>query len=424
MLRNPTPNDWNRDVLRILLSLIFILNQLPSFAYAQDWNYQWQLENRPSFRPRLTQQEIYLQPQEQHVDTSVGIPIGTHSAEEFKKSLTEILELKGEDALRNSKIYVLGVHMGQEKKTSKNYKRYIEELGLSYLNLQVEVLSIPKPMLLELSIENAKAVYSNLQYFFPSLKRDYQTPTWGEVASGFNANLLIEIPTVAFLFQNLPTTDATMTAITHATLIGSYIVFQKTLGNWINRAGTSSRAAFLKQASLSLPFILNFNIFGNFSNLVNFVKTNGFEAAAAQFPHEAANFVTTQGFTLFLQTLFYTVVMSRGIRNWVNLQTGAEKVRVARIVSNYNSIPFLALDAVFLAMASTNHSPLMSVGYFDVNMGHLLLAGLTAAGSILALKPSLLDPTIEWYQAYERLKAKYFQTNCSKYFNQKVGRRL
>ncbi len=404
-------------MLRVFLSILLILSHIPVAGHAQDWNQIWKPENRPSFRPRLTQKELYLQPQEKHIDTSVGIPLGTHSEGDFKNSLTQIVQLKGKESLRNSKIYILGVQMGQERIASEHYQRLVEELNLPNLNLQIIVLSVPKQMLLELSIENAKAVYQNLHYFFPSLKRDYQTPTWGEVTSGFNANLLIEIPTIAFLFQNMPTTDASMTAISHATLIGSYIVFQKTLGNWINRAGTSNRSAFLKQASLSLPFILNFNVFGNFSQIVNFVNTNGYEAAVAQFPHEVANFVTTQGFTLFLQTLFYTVVMSRGIRNWVNMQSGTENVRVARIVSNYNSIPFLALDAVFLAMASTNHSPLMSVGYFDVNMGHLLLAALTAAGAILAVKPSLLDPTIGWYRSYERLKAKHFPPSCSKYFN-------
>ncbi len=415
--------NCNIDSLQIRMrGLMFKLltSGLICFAIASSaQNMEWSPNSRPSFRPRMFEKEIYLQPLEKNIDTSVGIRISTHNVEEFSASLHSILETRGPQALRNSKIYMLGIEMGQEKLFQQKYQTLLKQEPFQNLNIKLIILSVPPQKIFEMSQNLAGNIIKKMKYFLPSFARDYQTPTWGEVTSGMNTNITIEFFTVSYLFSELPVLDASLASIAHAALVGSMVIYQKSLYNWINRPGTSNKEIFLKQTLLSMPFILNFNVFGNFSKITNHIQQFGFDSALTQLPHEIATFASTQGFTLFLQTAFYYTLMSKGLRNWANNQTGSENARIARTMVNYNALPFLAFDAVFLAMASTNNHPLYNFGYFNLNAGHLALAGLTLLSSAFWAYPQLLDPTIRWYRSYENLKSKYFHKKtkqCAAYF--------
>src|SRR5690606_21201412 len=132
---------------------------------------------------------------------------------------------------------------------------------------------------------------------------------------------------------------------TNIVLLGALAIFTKSVGNWLSRNSSQTKRGqiaeiFIKQMLITFPFVVSYNVFGRFSEILQYAQANGVSAAMAAFPAEMANFGATQGITIFLQSLFYTVVLTLGVYNWVNSQKGEARTRAARAVEPWIEMPF------------------------------------------------------------------------------------
>jgi hypothetical protein len=210
------------------------------------------------------------------------------------------------------------------------------------------------------------------------------------------SSAMIEIPTMVYLFKTLPLMDASLTVSSHLSILTAYAVFNKAMVNWLLRS-LSSTELFLKQMTMAIPFIFNYNIFGQMTPLKHYLQTHTWQNAAEDFPQWGLSFLSSQSITVLLQTLFYSVVITQGIKRWPQIQTEPAQYERARSLSNYLAMPILAMDAVFLAMSAGTSSPLLQVGPLIVNQGHLALIGATAFGSVFWWKPEILNPSLRFF---------------------------
>lgn len=367
----------------------------------------WDPSKRSPIRDQLTGCHVFLSPPEPAVNDSVGVRLSSNRLEDFEVHIAEAVRDRGRDALKGSHLFVTGVAMQDEIATRSAFEAVLEKSGFQPNDIRVRVMSVPTANVKKISKKAFRHIYERLSYFFPSMARDYQTPLRDEVISGLVSAAMVEVINVVYLYKALPTMDAHLTVALHATLLVLYSVYKKFMCNWLLRPGSNHVESFLKQISLSFPFVANYNIFGNFSQIVAFYQEHGWEAVAARFPAEVANFATTQGMTLFLQTLFYNFVISSGVRGWENRQVGAARSLSARTVSNWITVPILAVDAVFLAMAASNTQSLVQWGPLDINAGHAGLALMTVLGSALWVWPKALDPVLDWYESVKGFFARF-----------------
>ncbi len=363
-------------------------------------NLDWDPTKRPPIRNGILECNVYLSPAEPTVNQVVGIPLNTANVEDFKNTIAEVIKTRGKDVVLGSYFYVTGTTMKNEAMTRLKYQAALEDLGIPKGAVKVKVLSIPQQEINWLSVEAARGVYERIRFWMPSLRRDYVPPTWEEVSSGLVATAAIEAPQVWILMNDLPPLDAALTISTHAIVLGAYDVFKKTMGNWLFRPGSSVAASYAKQLSLSLPFILNYNILSNTTKIATFYENNGLAGMAAAFPNEVLDFAATQSVTMFLQTLFYQVVVTNGFRKWENDQIGVENSNIARPLVNYLLIPVLAIDSIAVGMASGMSQEIFSLGPLEINSGHAALFGLImGGGALFKYFPRFLDPTIDMYRA-------------------------
>lgn len=317
---------------------------------------------------------------------SFGIPFSTNSVEDFRVQLNEAISLNGLEQFKNGTFFVLGTKMGDEKNLKQRFESVLRESGLFDLGARVRIMSVPSGLVEAESAGIVRRIFERLEYFFPSISRDYQKPLASEVGGGFFTSAAIEVPTILFLHQTMPSPDFELTALTHIVLLGSYTVFSQSMLNWLFRSQMSSTKAqnvelFVKQMALSLPFVLNYQLFGHFGEIAAYLNSYGWNATLAAFPQELARFTVTQGLTLVLQTMFYSQVISKGFGGWINSQNTEYERESARALRPWLQAPVLIADAVILAMAASNTAPLLQIGLFEVNMGHVALASLTATGA-------------------------------------------
>jgi hypothetical protein len=298
---------------------------------------------------------------------------------------------------------VTGIEMGEESSIQRQYEAILERHGIKPGSVTVKVLSAPRSLLAQKVTPVLRDAWNRLQYFFPSMKRDFQKPLPMEILTGVMSTVPLELPNAVFLMKNLPHPDASIVLGVHSATLFAYTVFSQTLLNWLLRPGTNRMELFLKQCLMSFPFILNYRVFGHFSELMGVVQAKGYSELIRQSPSALADFVATDGFTILLQTVFYSSVITKGAGEWVNGQIVEINRDAARTMRPVVQAPILIVDALLLAYATTSQNVLFHLGPLDFNDGHALLIGLTGIGWA-AYRPAVLDFIgIRPYFAIERL---------------------
>ncbi len=374
------------------LFLLFVLPALESRAQ----------ENLPvPIRPALLECNTLLNPK--GMSDGMGIPLSTGGVNEFDAALGRLLETSEPSSLAGSHLYVTGIEMGEESAIQRQYEAILERHGIKPGSVTVKVLSAPRSLLARQVTPALRDAWSRLQYFFPSMKRDFQKPLPMEILTGVMSTVPLELPNAVFLMKNLPHPDASIVLGVHSATLFAYTVFSQTLLNWLLRPGTNRMELFLKQCLMSFPFILNYRVFGHFSELMGVVQAKGYSELIRQSPSALADFVATDGFTILLQTVFYSSVITKGAGEWVNGQIVEINRNAARTMRPVVQAPILIVDALLLAYATTSQNVLFQIGPLDFNDGHALLIGLTGIGWA-AYRPAVLDFIgIRPYFAIERL---------------------
>ena len=205
----------------------------------------------------------------------------SNSAADFEKLLQTHPELQKELA-QPGHIVVSAVSYEKAIETEKEFQQVLKRNELES-HIHLHVFPVPEKKIRKSVLGLLQTAKERLRYFLPSKKLDYESPLKQEVVSGLISSAMIEVPTMVYLFKTLPLMDASLTVSTHLAILTAYAVFNKAMVNWLLRS-ISSTELFLKQMSLSIPFILNYNIFGQMSPLTHYLKTNSWHKAAEDFP--------------------------------------------------------------------------------------------------------------------------------------------
>ncbi|NDG85573.1 MAG: hypothetical protein EBX52_11145 [Proteobacteria bacterium] len=381
---------------RSLILLSFLITAFQS-TLAQD-------RTPVPIRPRMLDCSALLS--KQGMGDGVGLPLSTGGLQDFETSLDHLIESEGASALRGSHLYITGIEMGDERAIREKYEAELEVRGFGKGEVTVHVLSAPRSLVAKQIAPALNDAWHRLQYFFPSLKRDFQKPLASEILTGIAATVPLELPNAVYLMKTLPSPDAQIVLGVHSATLLAYTVFSQTLLNWLLRPGTKRMELFLKQCTLSMPFILNYRVFGHFSEILAKIQSEGYSYLANQGPGAIADFIATDGFTTILQTVFYSVVITKGAGEWVNGQIIEKNQAAARATRPILQAPVLIADALLLAYATTSQNILFHVGPLAFNDGHAMLIGITAMGWA-AYRPAVLDFLgIRPYFASQKLMAR------------------
>ncbi len=424
-----------------VVSVILILAQLVLPLSAQagdpiDWN------SAPTIRDRMQECALFLSLTQKDPDgkwrlnDSIGVRLSSRlERQSIRESLQAAIAEKGIEEVQKGKIYATGVEMRDHRSKRNEVFEIASELGLKLRRNQVVVMSVPSKVVELLSFRALVSVWEKLRYWAPSLSRHFQKPRWDEAFHKIFSTIPVEIPTLIMVYRDLAPADAHVVAAIHTTILFSYYLYTKTVNNWMQQPGMKNAVPMLlKQLAMSTPFVVNFNVMYNMDKIRAFAGANGIQATLAEFPEQVATFGATQGLTVALQTIFYTVLMGKRIGPWIDSKSDPRQSVSVRSAQAWVTAPFLAADSFFIAMASSGKDPLWSLdlpyGTFSINPGHLLLAGLTAGSAVIA-KPYILDPFLRFWMwgedhvgpKWRRVKAGAldFTKNSVRFFSNLVG---
>ena len=368
-------------MLRHLRALFLLLVSFSAFA-------QTPTPAPVPIRPNLLECAALLSKAD--MSDGVGLPLSTGGLQDFESSLQSMIASEGASSLNGSHLYITGIEMGEERAIREKYESVLTNHGIERGKVTVHVLSAPRSLLTRQVTPVLQDAWSRLQYFFPSLKRDFQKPLPSEILTGIASTVPLEIPNAVYLLKSLPSPDAQIVLGVHSATLFAYTVFSQALLNWLLRPGTTRMELFLKQCALSMPFILNYRLFGHFSEIAAKINAEGYSYLLNQGPGAIGNFIATDGFTTVLQTVFYSVVITKGAGEWVNGQIVERNQAAARAVRPLVQAPILIVDALLLAYATTSQNILFHVGPLAFNDGHAMLLGITGVGWA-AYRPAILD---------------------------------
>lgn len=367
------------------------------------------------FREQILTCSTFLAPAAVARKTSVARRVGGHDAEEVKAGLRELRLHHPEMDLHGATLFITGVAMSDRAQVETQMDTLLSELNQEGFDLQYRILTVTDELAGKPDVPTLKRWWQKLNYFIPSLSRDYQTPTWDEFKSGFITTGIVEVPNAIYLGLTMPPEAAIPTLAIHTGLLLTFNVFKKWIVNWLLRPGINSpKEIFFKQVSLTVPWLLNYGLAGSYAGWMADPSTIAQSLSLSHIGSQTLQFTINQGPTVALQMWFYSYVITQGIRQWENSQAGDEDSETAKSVANYIAMPFLAADAVLLTMAGTGHFPILSVapttisfgpyisdpvGPVAITLGQVLLFGGTKyVGDYLKNNPKTFDPVLRWYK--------------------------
>ncbi len=464
----------NFNSFAILFFCLFIASTTASFSEVITDPLNASLQKQVNFRHELLSCSVFFTPYDpvlKKADDGIGFKISSNNKNDFELAVKEIIKEQGVDVFNQGGIYITGVPMGKKKSVKNEFQEILLNAGVSS-SVKVKALTVPAHLVDEQARNFTKNMWHDFLYFFPSMERNYQKPLKGEVSAGFQSMLPVEIPSSGVIYSSaiangMPLTNLNITTLNHAAILAVYNIYQKATVNWLMAPGETyaekeiKRASielaewlsrevqkrenhqkprkfhemlvkkipiwgekftfkdtslFLKQMSLSFPFVVNYNVFGRFTEVRDFLVYEGLPSWS-QMMGELGDFVATHGLTTGLQTYFYKKVSTQKVMGWLQQVNGKEDQVLARTFVNYIRIPVLVLDAAVLFFASNGTLPLSDIipfagdflninlgfGTFEPNVFQLGLIGLTAWGNKW-YSNAYLDRTFNTYKASQRLK--------------------
>ncbi len=322
----------------------------------------------------------------------IGLPLSTGKIEDFKQAFIKRISEKGRESVVGSEVYVTGIAMGNEKAIRSQYESVIGELGFSKSEIKVKVLSAPRSLLAHEEVNNAvQEIFHRMRYFIAPRGQQFQVPTWAEIRSGSLVTAAIEFPTIVYLVGALGHVNAEVAISIHTATLAAYTIWSQTLLNWLLLPGAGRMEKFLKQCMMSMPFIVNYRIFGHFTEIVARIQTQGFDQAIRAHGIEAMEkFIASDGMTTILQTIFYSTVIVDRAGGWVYGQTIEKNQLAARAVRPFLQWPILVMDAALMAYSAQTQNVLFHLGPLNFTDAHLGFIGITGIG-MAAYRPVILD---------------------------------
>lgn len=272
----------------------------------------------------------------------------------------------------------------------------LRELGLEDI-VDVKVHYVPSRKGLIGAIEKAR-------YVFP-MRQDYEKPIRDEVVKGGPGVVVAESTASLFAILAMPPESAIPLLLSHFTLLATRMAYQKTLANWNMRSSFESPAArisegLFKDYLVGCTFIFNYKVSSNLPLIYESLRHNATEALG-NFAHSIGDHLANPGLTGAINTAFFYLTFQRGGFRWMKIHEDdpimADGTR--RAMSILTPATFM-VSGPTLMWASTTAQPVISIAGVGLNGGQLGLLALTAAGSIVAYNPRILDPTVRFLDRY------------------------
>ena len=371
---------------------------------AQSFSLDLPKESRPVIRKSDRTPEVFLIPVDQKKRTSVGIPLGTPDLLTFEKGLRATVADKGVEVFRDTSFWVFGVEMKNEKQTRAEYQALLHELGLDRVGARVVVYSVPSALIKERLEKTWSGFFERMAYYFPSVTRDFQMPFVSEALLAFTLVSLTNVYNVAFVLpKSLDGIEYGLTAVMHLALNYSTNIFYKFQTNWTNRYQTQPKWSQWiernsKQAILTLFFVINYNIFGNITDISQFFASDLEWADKMSVAWGATGtFLKAQLMTIALSCIYYTTYNANGFGKWLVSVDGVERSEVAQKILPWIRVPTSTLQTALLAISSTSAAaPLLDVGFLEARPGHAYFVAAIAAGAYFFWKwPHALDRVLD-----------------------------
>lgn len=322
--------------------------------------------------------------------TSHAFYLSNKNPEEFESSVKKIIAEKGISYLEEGTFYMTGVPMGKSGKNWVNdYNKILEQNGVNLKKAMIRPITIPRSMIEKIHTNIIVKMMDRIKYFFPSISKDFENIQLGEAALGLTFMVFNELGTSSYVLSSAANLrDATLTLVTHFTTLTFLTVFGSSVGRWIMRSPGSLNIgkislpteSLAKQFLLSLPFILNFQIFLNYSSVDTYMHSVTSEQFFNEFfASTLPNFFKSQTPSLILQTVFYNMVMTKNMRGWIFNQPSIKESEAAKNLFPLVTIPLALFDGWSFAQAGSLPST-YHLGPFDLNQGHLYLTYAIAGG--------------------------------------------
>ncbi|MEI7973476.1 MAG: hypothetical protein WCH11_03820 [Bdellovibrio sp.] len=388
------------QVLKLCFLVLF-----SCIASAQSWDWELPEKERLPIRKNILNPDtLFFVPQDQDGRTSNGIPFEVKNLHQVEQELRLRIEAVGYENFQDTRFYLTGVAMRDERRVKSQYEKMLHRLKLDERGVDVVIFSVPTVLVHQQVRRTWETFFEQVRYFFPSMQRDFESPTKFESFFASSITTLSNIPNLFFILpKKINPHNYLLTATAHLSLNLSTSIFFRFLGNWGNRyQSSSSRGRFFerygKQALVTAIFVISYNVFGNFHEISQyFGSAHDFVEASKDVGWESLKFLQKNLVTIALNVLYYAQINTNGFAHWASSKKGVVENRMAQTILPWIRIPTSALQTGLLALSSTAAStPWLDLGLVQINEWHLPFAAAVGVGTFVFWKwPNFLDSVLE-----------------------------
>ncbi|PWU21643.1 MAG: hypothetical protein C5B49_02315 [Bdellovibrio sp.] len=338
-----------------------------------------------------TCQEVHSK-RKPRLDDTAGTILPRHDIDELRAALQQLKqssEESGEDLVSGRlSIKDLAMFSRASKDFMEEVRQLLVEMKLDK-HISIKGHFIPtKP--------GVKGASEKFVSFFP-MPQDYQTPIPEELWAGVPGVLSAEVTTGLYSWYHFPRHIYLPLIPSHFFLLFLVTAFRRTLSNWTNRGVTGADPAtatkVLKQVLVSSVFIGNFEVMTNWPQIYEAILHNPLSQYFSQFAQALGHFFVHDGPNAIIQTAFFALTFSMGVFKYEKmLADNKEKSEESRRAASLITPAIFWVSGPMLLWATITKSVAVDLWLFSLNPGQVGLLALTAAGSVIAYNPMILDP--------------------------------
>ena len=417
---------------RVLILFLFIL----SFAiYAQD------LENLKLENPRtymhVPECNAFYTPYDPNAlipfNDGAGYKITQANLDNnFKSEAQRLWDHYGEEYFYDGRFVLTGIDMQDAVATKAKYLNYLEDLGLDASRIDLQVMSYPFAKITGLNRSSILAATNKVKYhLLPSKVRDFQKVYFKQKTfETLKSTAWIETIGLVMTGLNEGLTTPEKTALIGAN-IGLFYLYAKYKDSWLNwlfRPGSNKVIGFAKQVSLSIPFVVSYNLFGNVTDIAEFFSNSGLNQVFPALKDQIQMIIPFAAKTAILAGLWHRLVNTDILGGWYNSQKSLGSVAELKAFTTMEysmrafGVPF---SLMFLYSALPGTQTLIDLGIGGAgtfNAGHITMLAYTAAtvATFKAYKAATGKSLMDFFNALKTPKLlKTWQENFKK-FTQKI----
>ena len=205
-----------------------------------------------------------------------------HLDKNFKNEAKRLWDQYGEDYFYQGRFVLTGIDMQDAKAAKLKYLNYLSEIGLDASKVDLQVMSYPFAKVTGLNKSSLKAAINKMKYHvLPSKTHDFQKVYFKQkTLKTLESTAWIETLGLVMtgMSESLSTPEKASLIASNLALFYLYAKYKDSWLNWLFRPGSNKVIGFAKQVSLSIPFVISYNLFGNISDITQYLTSVGVTA--------------------------------------------------------------------------------------------------------------------------------------------------